>query len=79
MTGEDFRVEIQADKTLAGEHERRFNAPNTNEVAIYYDESSASRHSEALTELVPRFFALDHCDYARWLLVHIRELSALKT
>ena len=30
----DFRVIFRADKTPAGEHEHRFNAPYTNEVSI---------------------------------------------
>ncbi|MGD0510892.1 MAG: flagellar filament capping protein FliD, partial [Candidatus Micrarchaeaceae archaeon] len=34
MTNNDLKVVIRADKTPAGEHERRFNVPTTNEVAI---------------------------------------------
>lgn len=30
----DFHIVIKADKRPAGEHERVFNAPSTNEVAI---------------------------------------------
>jgi hypothetical protein len=34
MTSDSYKVVINADKKPAGEHERRFNAPVTNEVAI---------------------------------------------
>lgn len=34
MTTDDHRVVIRTDKTPAGEHERRYNAPTINEVAI---------------------------------------------
>lgn len=34
MTSDDHKIVIKADKTPAGEHERRFNAPTLNEVAI---------------------------------------------
>lgn len=32
---------------------------------------------QALSRLVPYFFALDHHNYARWLSVHIRDLLSL--
>lgn len=33
---------------------------------------------DALEAIVPWFFSLDHTNYARWLLVHIRDLSTLE-
>ena len=32
---------------------------------------------DALTELVPWFFALDHTNYARWIPVHLRDMTEL--
>ena len=32
---------------------------------------------DALTELVPWFFALDHTNYARWIPVHLRDMAEL--
>ena len=32
---------------------------------------------DALTELVPRFHALDHTNYARWIPVHLRDMAEL--
>lgn len=32
---------------------------------------------EALEELIPFFFALDHVNYARWAPVHIRDMKSL--
>ena len=32
---------------------------------------------ESMVELMPWFFALDHTNYARWLSVHIRDMSSL--
>jgi hypothetical protein len=34
MPSDEYRIVIRADKTPAGEHERRFNAPTANEVAV---------------------------------------------
>jgi len=34
MPSDNYKVIIRADKTLSGEHERRFNAPTINEVAV---------------------------------------------
>ena len=34
-------------------------------------------YHDALTELVPWFFALDHTNYARWIPVHIRDMTEL--
>ena len=33
---------------------------------------------DALTKTVPRFFALDHALYARWIPVHLRDMVSLK-
>jgi len=33
---------------------------------------------EALTKIVPWFFALDHTHYARWIPVHLRDMVSLK-
>ena len=32
---------------------------------------------EALEDLVPLFFALDHVNYARWTPIHIRDMKSL--
>ena len=32
---------------------------------------------EAMEELIPLFFALDHVNYARWVSIHIRDLKSL--
>lgn len=40
-------------------------------------QSSFSMYLDALTELVPWFFALDHTNYARWIPVHLRDMSEL--
>lgn len=32
---------------------------------------------EALEELIPWFFALDHINYARWLPIHIRDMRSV--
>ena len=34
---------------------------------------------DALNQLIPWLFALDHVHYARWLPVHIRDMVTLKT
>ena len=40
-------------------------------------EQDFDSYCEALIQLVPWFFALDHTHYARWLPVHIRDLVTL--
>ena len=40
-------------------------------------EANFSMHLDALTELVPWFFALDHTNYARWIPVHLRDMAEL--
>lgn len=40
-------------------------------------ESNFKLYIDALTELVPWCFALDHTNYARWLSVHIRDMAGL--
>ena len=42
-------------------------------------QSSFTSYIDALTELVPWFFALDHTNYARWIPVHLRDMSELPT
>ena len=32
---------------------------------------------EALEELIPLFFALDHVNYARWTPIHVRDMKSL--
>lgn len=32
---------------------------------------------EALEDLIPLFFALDHVNYARWTPIHIRDMKSL--
>lgn len=41
-------------------------------------QSSFNMYLDALTELVPWFFALDHTNYARWVPVHLRDMAELK-
>ena len=36
-------------------------------------------YMDALTELVPWFFALDHTNYARWIPVHLRDMTELQS
>ena len=40
-------------------------------------EANFSMYLDALTELVPWFFALDHTNYARWIPVHLRDVAEL--
>ena len=40
-------------------------------------EANFSMNLDALTELVPWFFALDHTNYARWIPVHLRDMADL--
>ena len=40
-------------------------------------EANFSMYLDALTELVPWFFALDHTNYARWIPVHLMMFSAI--
>ena len=36
-----------------------------------------SLYVEAMEELMPLFFALDHVNYARWASIHIRDMKSL--
>ena len=36
-----------------------------------------SLYVEALEDLMPLFFALDHVNYARWTPIHIRDMKSL--
>ena len=40
-------------------------------------EANFSMYQDALTELLPWFFALDHTNYARWIPVHLRDMAEL--
>jgi len=40
-------------------------------------ESNFALYVHALTELMPWFFILDRCNYARWLSVHVRDMREL--
>ena len=40
-------------------------------------EANFEMYLDALTELVPWFCALDHTNYARWILVHLRDMAEL--
>ena len=42
-------------------------------------QSSFSMYVDAMIELVPWFFALDHTNYARWIPVHRRDITELPT
>ena len=41
-------------------------------------EADFQLYVDALTKIVPWFFALDHTHYARWIPVHLRDIVALK-
>ena len=41
-------------------------------------EGNFQQYVEALTEIVPWVFALDHTHYARWITVHLRDMVSLK-
>ena len=43
MAADDYKIVIRADKRPAGQHERRFNAPQTNEVAVVIVDNECSR------------------------------------
>ena len=40
-------------------------------------EADFAMYLDALTELVPWFYALDHTNYARWIPVHLRDMAEL--
>ena len=42
-------------------------------------QSSFSMYIDALTELIPWFFAVVHTNYARWIPVHLRDMTELPT
>jgi hypothetical protein len=42
-------------------------------------ESNFSLYVDALTDLIPWFFALDRPNYARWVSVHVRDMCELST
>ena len=42
-------------------------------------QASFSVYLDALTELAPWFFTLDHTNYARWIPVHLRDMAILST
>ena len=39
--------------------------------------SDFESYKEALAQLVPWFFALDHVHYSRWLSIHVRDMTTL--
>ena len=41
--------------------------------------ASFTMYLDALTELTPWFFALDHTNYARWIPVHLRDMAELSS
>ena len=41
-------------------------------------ESIFQLYIDALTNIVPWFFALDHIHYAKWIPVHLRDMISLK-
>ena len=47
----EYRVVIRADKRLAGEHARRFNAPVTNEVTVLLVEQQHEKRDSALERI----------------------------
>ena len=42
-------------------------------------QASFSMYLDALTELVPWFYALDHINYAQWIPVHLRDMAESST
>jgi hypothetical protein len=44
MPTDEYRIVIQADKRPAGEHERRYNAPTVDEVAVVMVGQEFDRH-----------------------------------
>ena len=42
-------------------------------------DGSFDLYFDSLTNLVPWFFSLEHTNFARWLLIHIRSIAMLKT
>ena len=42
-------------------------------------ETNFELYREALSELAPYFFALDHTNYARWLSIHLRDMAMIET
>lgn len=45
---------------------------------IFLREGNFQLYIEALTKIVPWFFALDHTHYSRWIPVHLRDMVSLK-
>ena len=43
-----------------------------------FREADFNLYVDALVKIVPWFFALDHQNYARWLPVHIRDMTCLQ-
>lgn len=41
-------------------------------------ETNFQLYKDALSKIVPGFFALDHLNYARWVPMHLRDMYALK-
>ena len=44
-----------------------------------HQEENFSLYIEALEELMPMFFIMDHVHYSRWAAVHIRDMKSLPT
>ncbi len=42
------------------------------------DDLCESNTREALTKIVPWFFALDHIHYSKWIPIHLRDMVSLK-
>ncbi|GBP33121.1 ATP-dependent DNA helicase pif1 [Eumeta japonica] len=58
MVADNYKIVIRADKRPAGQHERRFNAPQTNEVAVVIvDNECSSRDLLFNAELFQQFIA----------------------
>ena len=43
-----------------------------------FREANFQLYIDAVTQIVPWFFALDHPNYARWLLLHLRDMCTLQ-
>ncbi len=43
----------------------------------FFREANFAMYLDALAELAPWFFALNHTNYARWIQVHLRDMSLL--
>lgn len=70
MVSDDYKIIIRADKRPIGEHERRFNAPQVNEVAVVMVDNESSfrdivvqRRSNKLERIAETHYMYDALQY----------------